>query len=624
MDMPANAVNSPNISPTKGKVPKKKPRTITDLVTGQYASKDTASEHPAVMGDFFGSCTTTTKVPLNDASTATSEKAPKKLTRSRSSSKSSEKKSSKSKKASAKAAAKPKMVADKLLSPASAMQKLKKQDILFGTSSQLALDESPTMVRQIQHAIRESELDAELSAGLLSNAGSRPRVWHRLEKTQGKQALWAASSRDKDGQLLERQEDVYIPEPDRTQDLPLLMDGTIDTPDEAFADNNDIFSSPTLPTRPSSDPTGASLPLLRSMSSFSVTADASKPATQTPFKDVYDDNPPPPSNQSAESSFLNIDDFITSKSFLPTISFMSTNNTRTAVSAGSPKQTYRGHPSKKSSSILESPPKYLPPNSNGRFTYIEEILDSEDDEALSPTPPRVRRLEDSEPLALVPAQPSFTSVNVGPSSPSRLERKGKAIAQSSLMGSEAQALSSFKPRVPALSSFTGPNSKPSSSSYPPPTAQPPTPEKKRLWSTTKAAAARKAGVLHCKQGPDLEYLAVHRISTSLLEWANIKPTIFAHITAHIHSLPPSTNPHKFTWHEKILMYDPIVLEDFTSYLNENTSIRAYKRATMKQVKDNAKARREGRAGPMEGRDLDLLDDIMAVHKELEIWMVKDW
>lgn len=72
------------------------------------------------------------------------------------------------------------------------------------------------------------------------------------------------------------------------------------------------------------------------------------------------------------------------------------------------------------------------------------------------------------------------------------------------------------------------------------------------------------------------------------------------------------------------MYDPIVLEDFTSYLNENTSIRAYKRATMKQVKDNAKARREGRAGPMEGRDLDLLDDIMAVHKELEIWMVKDW
>jgi hypothetical protein len=44
-----------------------------------------------------------------------------------------------------------------LLSPESALKKVKDQDVLFGTSSQLVGDESPTFLRDLQQAMKVSE-----------------------------------------------------------------------------------------------------------------------------------------------------------------------------------------------------------------------------------------------------------------------------------------------------------------------------------------------------------------------------------------------------------------------------------------------------------------------------------
>ena len=43
--------------------------------------------------------------------------------------------------------------------------------------------------------------------------------------------------------------------------------------------------------------------------------------------------------------------------------------------------------------------------------------------------------------------------------------------------------------------------------------------------------------------------------------------LFDGITEAVTSAPRSTDPSKPSWYEKILLYDPIVLEDITAWLN---------------------------------------------------------
>lgn len=70
------------------------------------------------------------------------------------------------------------------------------------------------------------------------------------------------------------------------------------------------------------------------------------------------------------------------------------------------------------------------------------------------------------------------------------------------------------------------------------------------------------------------------------------------------------------------MYDPIVLEEFTAYLNANSSIRTWKRATKISIKAwNKEMKAVGReaAFVVEGGD-----EVLAVEKELEAWQVQGW
>lgn len=44
-------------------------------------------------------------------------------------------------------------------------------------------------------------------------------------------------------------------------------------------------------------------------------------------------------------------------------------------------------------------------------------------------------------------------------------------------------------------------------------------------------------------------------------------SLFEHISKAVVTAPRSTDPANPSWHEKILLYDPIVLEDLTAWLN---------------------------------------------------------
>ncbi|KAL1642328.1 5'-flap endonuclease [Didymella pomorum] len=564
VELPGVQTASRASSPEKGKAPKKKPRTITDLVTGQYAPKEAPVDLQAVTSDFFSPRTSTTRVPLNDVALdgeSPQKKAPRKRSKSREGSESATVRAKpRARKTSSKPAAKPRPVAEKLLSPTSAVMRMNQQDVLFGTSSQLALEESPRTVRQIQRAITESELDI---GGAPQYSLETPPRWPRLQRVEGKRGLWRESTRDNDGGLLETAETVYIPEPDRTEDLPLLMDiaqddahlppGFVDIDDlePAIESTAPIAISSDLPTPPESQ----SQKLL-------VEPTPTRRTHDQIFEDIDDfENDLPPSNQNVESqaSFADIDDF---QSAAPSVEHRPLPNpSRPPASAlaqvtamGSPKKR-RGRPPKAKSAMptvpasapptshrpaspRKTPQRFpsTPPKGSGRFIDIEEILDSEDEalEAFSPTPPRVRKLQDSPPLPLAFDQELTTSTEVTPDDH-------------------------------------------------------PTP--------------------------------IFRILASHLEWANIKHTICLAITAHIRSIPPTTDPKKPSWHEKILMYDPIILEDFTAYLNSNTKLCTYKRATHKQIKAyNNELKTKGNAILGVERD----DQVLAIEKELEVYMVRDW
>jgi hypothetical protein len=566
IDLPANQVTSRNSSPEKGKAPKKKPRTITDIATEQYQPRNAQIDPSDVASESLQSRTTVTKVPLNDGSEMIDAAPSKKMPRKRSTSKQDPEKAgskARSKKPAAKSTAKPKAVAEKLLSPGTALMRMNRQDIMFGTSSQLALEESPTMVRQLQHALKESEVDADSS---MDQQLLPPPRWPKLDKAIGKRSLWDASSRDVEGGLLEQVEDVYMSEFDRTQDFPLLMDGTHDELPAGSASFVDIDSvNPAAGVVLLSDT--LTPPRITTQVPQAVPDTELKVADHVTMNSAFVDidefySQPPPSNQHVESqdSFADIDYLLPASAPLSRAPPPRLGPPTPTTATGSLKKR-RGRPPKSQStkpttsteagSAIKrnigkakaekcTPAPSATPKRSGRFIDIDEILDSEDEvmQALSPTPPRIHDFSNSQPLPLV---------------------------------------------------FTSP---------------------------TRAKSTKSKSVV------DPNVASVHSIPSSHLEWTGIKGSVFASITAHIRSLLPSSDPMKPTWHEKILMYDPIVLEEFTGYLNTNTNIRTWRRATKIQTKAWNKQLKT--IGAEEVFVFDGADEILAVKKELETWQVQAW
>ncbi|OBW64002.1 MAG: UNC-50 family protein [Aureobasidium pullulans] len=92
------------------------------------------------------------------------------------------------------------------------------------------------------------------------------------------------------------------------------------------------------------------------------------------------------------------------------------------------------------------------------------------------------------------------------------------------------------------------------------------------------------------------------------EWPVIAVTLFPRITQTVRSTPPSRDHKAPTWHEKILLYDPIVLEDLTSWLNGRGV-----RIEVTVPKGKAKKK----AGETE-------ETMETVHEVLQPWMVQKW
>ncbi|KAF4505521.1 hypothetical protein G6O67_007461 [Ophiocordyceps sinensis] len=169
VDAPESA--KPDQSPTRRKAPKKKTRTITGIATAAYRPQTQPDQVTASVSDAQG------RGAAKPAESKTRKSQPRKRPA----------------KPSKKKQPPPKPI---LLSPGAALNQVARQDFVFGTWSQLAGEQSPTLLRDPQAAMRASnQLDSmEFTTPLNSDA---------LEPPERQQTLWGAGARDADGDLFD-------------------------------------------------------------------------------------------------------------------------------------------------------------------------------------------------------------------------------------------------------------------------------------------------------------------------------------------------------------------------------------------------------------------------------------
>lgn len=177
-------------------MPKKKPQTITEKATAPFLTEESAA--PSLLQYFGTPVTESNEDHQNERHLSTVSK-PKPIAQKPRSKATGKPTISKAKK---KAEQTP-----KLLSPKTAMKSTTDQELIFGTSSQLVREESPTFIRNLQQAIVASEIMDEQSERILTkeaSPNSRLCSYRVAAVTPFKSSrnLWSVAARDSDGSLL--------------------------------------------------------------------------------------------------------------------------------------------------------------------------------------------------------------------------------------------------------------------------------------------------------------------------------------------------------------------------------------------------------------------------------------
>lgn len=187
-----NCRTAPAVQPKKLKLPKKKAQTITEKATAPFANDDSTT--PSILEYFENSDTEKNLNPITEerVSEVPSSKVTGRKPRMKDVIKSSK---AKTQKGSQKPAI--------LNSPETAIKYTEHQDLVFGTSSQLMRDESPTLIKDIQEALKASE-----SMTLNSNKFSSDTPFNLFERSAvssytASKNLWSVAARDLDGSLLD-------------------------------------------------------------------------------------------------------------------------------------------------------------------------------------------------------------------------------------------------------------------------------------------------------------------------------------------------------------------------------------------------------------------------------------
>ncbi|KAH8788961.1 structure-specific endonuclease subunit SLX4 [Diaporthe sp. PMI_573] len=558
---------SNGVSPTKTKAPKKKPRTITELATAAYAPKPVdLQEDPIKEGDsileYFD---VDRKGNVSKATTAKGKGKTTKVTKKK---------------------APPKQPV--LLSPQAAMRQSARQDFVFGTSSQLVREESPTFLRDLQAALRASNITtSEESVGDLPH----PRDL-ALESMKRSGGLWSVSARDEDGELVdvgamdlvgshfpEDDDAVAILDPwkDLPPELPAVSGTETETAEPSLIE---IESMPVATSNISSQPPVPKSHFFLTQPKVTIKAAAVATAADSSESLIKDTVPlitdllqegdaPPPSNQEqSEEDIRQISPAMPRKIQKTRLNYELFTDSKLA---------------KEVSSFGFKPVK----SRRGMLALLDQCWESRSrapigvasfsTSALSSSPKGKKK---------VPAVAPTTTTSPPPKKPrARTKKVPDAAASDSAAATEGASNTSSpkkrgRPRKDA-SMAAGPSN--TTMMPPPPKAQPAASTPKRRKATIKPRAEiadsdldsdDSAGLSSPEKvftspggrAVDMSINEDTEISLDLSPTAQ-QSVLFNHITRAVTSAPRTTDPENPSWHEKMLMYDPIILEDLATWLN---------------------------------------------------------
>ena len=528
---PVNGIPASHVSekPKRCKSPRKRPQTVTEKATAPFAAVD--SIPPPSLLQYFGVSKSESVIPTIDVADIADTPVTVGL-------RPAVKKASKSKPKTHKA----KKIVGKqpiLLSPESAVKDAGNQELIFGTSSQLAREESPAFLKELQLAMKESESTAALikpsakDYDFLDLPSGRSRS-SDVRAIAASKSLWSAASRDVDGSLVEvdtvNLADTPKPVPAKTQRIKILKvlktiepqlkgeDGILPRAGETVEpapkldldDTADLEQKPeeAEPAIPRSIAEAALRNRPKSKSPVKKKSATKATSNQMPDYKGFTDNQlrkeiatygfKPIKNREAMIMMLErcweskmsipLQEVPANVSLPPPVP--ANTNTDTSKSSSPPKQRVR-------------PPK----NSNQVAATAEKA------DGVPPKKPRGRPKKD----------PTSTT-------PPKRKRKTKApLSEALVTGTDDEIYDSSPPT--------------------------PSPPKRR-------SSPQSSGQLQLSQ--PLE-------TASVKDAKSIKgkdqALLLSQITKAVTTFPPTHDIKNLTWYEKILMYDPIVLEDLTVWLN---------------------------------------------------------
>ncbi|KAA6415709.1 MAG: hypothetical protein FRX48_00427 [Lasallia pustulata] len=518
----------------RSKVPKKKPQTITEKATAPFMIEDAAAA--PTLFQYFPASVLNAEIGNQDTD-FTNQEQPSKTVRRKSSAKAPSK-------AKRKTTASKKQIpkAPILLSPETAQKSASNQDLLFGTSSQLAREESPTLIRDLQQAIKASESIQEPTSMTnsrysVANAISGSSTGSGTALHVASRNLWLEAARDTQGKLLdvevvdlldEGEPPVPLARDHRQSEMRIAVEeernATIIPPRPEL---NDFIALPDeSELQNPGDPTivESSLCLQPSISkSVAEAALRQRPRNRSPLKKASrsraqkDDPTQKPDFQGFTTSKLAKE--IASYEFKPI------KNREQMITLL--EKCWEG----KVRMALQS----LPPNAS---VPSQRPINADVASAMALSPPKTK----ARPAAVKAVPKDVTNGDAPPPKPRGRPRKTIAT---SVAANSAQKPA---PKSATLAAAAGP-------------PRPCTPTKASRKAPTTAPTEE------ISDSEPLPLTNPHAPQTPHLTPGAAQQHLFSKITEAITTFPPTHDPKRLTWHEKMLMYDPVVLEDLAAWLN---------------------------------------------------------
>ncbi|KAK5631703.1 hypothetical protein RRF57_007417 [Xylaria bambusicola] len=397
-----------------------------------------------------------------------------------------------------------------LLSPTTALKQSSNQDFVFGTSSQLVQEESPTTLRYIQAAIRASD---SLSSDPFD--------------TDVSQRLWHAGARDEEGELMEM-EVIDLQHSGTVKPGP---NSTTTPGGRNFVDIDDILDSPLPVSSSPNAPSGAKQTVSHFFQSQKTKHDSSILTSESEDLGSATSVEPRPnyelftdaqlSKQIASYGFK----VIKKRAAMIALLDQCWASKHWGTSAGSTQP--------------------LSTSSRTPILAQQESTSDVQNKAPSKTCGRGRRKKDDESV-ISTAKISISDTSSSKRPPGRPKRNETTPATTA--ESSTSILSPRRPR--------GRTRKPSTTSV-----EIPDSDNETLSPSSSPDPAFSSP-------PPLDLTVSEEGDMSL----NLSPTdkqteLFKHITKAVISAPRSQDPSSPSWHEKMLLYDPIILEELASWLN---------------------------------------------------------